>query len=65
MSMYTKQEVEAELARMKSAAADPKSPVAVFMPIINYFDWVPVREGDAPSLLSRCIFPPYTTVSGA
>lgn len=43
----TLEQVQKELSVLKSAATNMKtSPVAIFMPIVSNFDWVPVTEDD-------------------
>ena len=43
----TLEQVQKELSVLKSAATNMKtSPVAIFMPIVSNFDWVPVTDDD-------------------
>ena len=43
----TLEQVQQELSVLKAAATNMKtSPVAIFMPIVSNFDWVPVTEDD-------------------
>lgn len=43
----TLEQVQKELSVLKAASANMKtSPVAIFMPIVSNFDWVPVTEDD-------------------